>query len=164
MASVSSLDKLQNDHIYKGEDNELILSQVYTTDFICDYDLRSYPFDYQKCRMNFIMQVSQFICICRAYNFQLNCQNLKNIFFEKGMSGKFVRLVQDQLHYLGPSDLTQYFVVSYKMNESTSSINDNKGVQVDIIFSRRLLNQVLTVFLPCMLLCIVAFTTSLYRV
>ena len=58
-ASVNSWDKLQNDHIYKGEDSELILSQVYTTNFICDYDLRSYPFDYQKCSMNFIMQVSQ---------------------------------------------------------------------------------------------------------
>ena len=55
--TVSSLKEIQNDHIYKGEENELILSQVYTTQFICEYDLRNYPFDVQKCSMIFIMQV-----------------------------------------------------------------------------------------------------------
>ena len=89
---------------------------------------------------------------------------MNNIFFEKGMSGKFVRLVKDKLHYMGPADLTNYFVVSYKMNETIFSIGDNNGIQVDIIFSRRLFNQILTIFLPCMLLCILAFTTILYRV
>ena len=57
--TVSSLKEIQNDHIYKGEENELILSQVYTTQFICEYDLRNYPFDVQKCSMIFIMQVRE---------------------------------------------------------------------------------------------------------
>ena len=56
--TVSSLEEIQNDHVYKGEENELILSQVYTTDFICEYNLRNYPFDVQKCSMIFLMQVS----------------------------------------------------------------------------------------------------------
>ena len=75
-----------------------------------------------------------------------------------------MRLVKDKLHYLGPADLTQYFIKSYNITESGHSTNGNKGVQVDIVFSRRLFNQILTVFLPCMLLCIVAFTSILYRV
>ena len=58
--SASSLEEIQNDHVYKGEENELILSQVYTTDFICEYNLQNYPFDVQKCSMIFIMQVSQY--------------------------------------------------------------------------------------------------------
>ena len=59
--TVSSLEEIQNDHVYKGEENELILSQVYTTKFICIFDLRMYPFDVQKCSMIFIMQVSVLI-------------------------------------------------------------------------------------------------------
>ena len=56
-AMVSPLKVLQNDHIYSGIENELILSQVYTTSFTCEYDMRAYPFDVQKCSMIIIMQV-----------------------------------------------------------------------------------------------------------
>ena len=45
-----------------------------------------------------------------------------------------------------------------------ASTNGNKGVQVDFIFSRRLLNQVLTVFLPTIAIVIVSFCTSLFKV
>ena len=60
--------------------------------------------------------------------------------------GKFAELHMTQLKYLGAVDLTQYYVKSYSF--STISTDGNKGVQVDFILSRRLLNQVLTVFLP----------------
>ena len=57
-----------------------------------------------------------------------------------------------ELKYLGAVDLTQYFVKSYTFSDEYRYLNistyDNKGVQVDFIFSRRLLNQILTVFLP----------------
>ena len=58
-ATVSPLEVMQNDHIYSGIQNELILSQVYTTSFTCEYDMGAYPFDMQKCSMIFIMQVKQ---------------------------------------------------------------------------------------------------------
>ena len=57
-ATISPLQALQNDHIYSGIKNELILSQIYTTSFTCMYDMGSYPFDVQKCSMVFIMQVT----------------------------------------------------------------------------------------------------------
>ena len=56
-ATISPLKVMQNDHIYSGIENELILSQVYTTSFTCEYDMRAYPFDVQKCSMIIIMQV-----------------------------------------------------------------------------------------------------------
>ena len=77
-------------------------------------------------------------------------------------------MVHDRLTYLGPVDLTQYFIRSYKITNADayvrSSTHEEKGVQVDIIFSRRLLNQVITVFLPCIAICIMSFSTSYYRV
>ena len=69
---------------------------------------------------------------------------------------------------MGPVDLTQYFVKSFTIHDEENllkaSTNGNKGVQVDFIFSRRLLNQVLTVFLPTIAIVIVSFCTSLFKV
>ena len=53
----SPLEALQNDHLYKGIENELILTQVYSTSFTCEYDMAGYPFDNQRCSMVFTMQV-----------------------------------------------------------------------------------------------------------
>ena len=79
-----------------------------------------------------------------------------------------MKLVKDKLQYLGPADLTQYFIKKYTITDSDdyvmASTNGKKGIQVDIFFSRKLSNQISTVFLPCIALCIVAFTTVLYRV
>ena len=70
----------------------------------------------------------------------------------QGNSGNFVKLHMTELNYLGAVDLTQYFVKSYDFLDTAKyqniSLNGNKGVRVDFIFSRRLLNQVLTVFMP----------------
>ena len=69
---------------------------------------------------------------------------------------------------MGPVDLTQYFVKSFYMYDQDdllrTSTNGNKGVQVDFIFSRQLLNQVLTVFLPTIAIVIVSFCTSFFKV
>ena len=56
-AYASPLEYIQNDHIYYGEENVLILSQTYTTSFTCKYDMGAYPFDVQKCSMIFVLEV-----------------------------------------------------------------------------------------------------------
>ena len=60
----------------------------------------------------------------------------------QGNVGHFAKLHMTSLKYLGTVDLTQYFVKSYSFSDM------EQGVQVDFIFSRRLLNQILTVFMP----------------
>ena len=63
----------------------------------------------------------------------------------QGNVGHFAKLHMTSLKYLGTVDLTQYFVKSYSFSDI------DEGVQVDFIFSRRLLNQILTVFMPTVL-------------
>ena len=46
-----------NNIIYQGSENVLILSRVYTTTWVCEFDLTMYPFDEQKCDMIFAEQV-----------------------------------------------------------------------------------------------------------
>ena len=105
----------------------------------------------------------------------------------QGNSGNFVKLLKHQLQYLGPEDLTQYFVKSFNISDDDEYVksvtNGKTGVRVDFIFSRRLLNQILTTFMPTVrkltiiwnkiinkhspfqiFICMVSFTTSFYKV
>lgn len=43
------------DKIYSGEKNSLVLARKYYAEYGCTFDLRSFPFDDQKCIMNFTM-------------------------------------------------------------------------------------------------------------
>ena len=69
---------------------------------------------------------------------------------------------------MGPVDLTQYFIKSYNITDNDeivmASTYGNKGVIVEFILGRKRLNQIITVFLPLILLSIVSFSSSLYRV
>ena len=86
----------------------------------------------------------------------------------QGNSGNFTRLLAEKVNYLGPVDLTQYFVVSYNITDDEEmlrqSTNGFTGVKVNFVLSRRLLNQILTTFLPTIAIVIVSFSTNYYRV
>ena len=93
---------------------------------------------------------------------------LRNCFVFQGNTGNFAKLIKNELKYLGPVDLTQYFVKNFTIHDEDdllkTSTNGNKGVQIDFIFSRRLLNQVLTVFMPTIAIVIVSFCTTFFKV
>ena len=46
-----------NNHIYKGKDNNISMSRTYTIDFECNFFIHYYPFDIQQCNMNFFLPV-----------------------------------------------------------------------------------------------------------
>ena len=92
-----------------------------------------------------------------------------NIFCcKQGNSGKFAKLIKSSLEYLGPVDLREYFVKSYTVldddEELRASTHGNTGIKVNFIFSRRLLNQLLTVFMPTMCIVVVSFCASFFKV
>ena len=86
----------------------------------------------------------------------------------QGNSGNFTRLIADKLIYLGPVDLAQYFIKFYNITDSDAVLgkltNGYHGVKVNIIFSRRILNQILATFLPTIAIAIVCFSTNFWRV
>ena len=62
-ANKSPLKELTNNIVYQGSENVLILSRVYTTTWVCEFDLAMYPFDEQKCDMIFAEQVFKSVCM-----------------------------------------------------------------------------------------------------
>ena len=120
--------------IYKGSENSISMSRLYNIDFFCDYDMRWYPFDAQTCFM--VMKLG-------------------------GGTEKLVSLSPGLLKYLGPEELTQYYVKMYSIQEA--SLDNAKGLSVSITFGRRLLGTILTVYLPTVLLNVIGHVTNFFK-
>ena len=96
--------------------------RTYSERFLCDFDMSVYPFDTQECSAVFIM---------------------------KGNSGKFVKPMVDVLAYLGPIDLTQYFVEYSSMKQivippNLDAIQVKKKVLKQIVIISHTLKAIVT--------------------
>ena len=120
--------------IYKGSENKISMSRLYNIDFFCDYDMRWFPFDAQTCFM--VLKLG-------------------------GGNEKLVSLTPGPLEYLGPEELTQYYVKKYSISETI--LENAKGLSVSVTFGRRLLGTVLTVYLPTVLLNIIGHATNFFK-
>ena len=120
--------------IYRGSENSITLSRLYNIDFFCDYDMRWYPFDAQTCFM--VMKLG-------------------------GGSEELLSLIPGLLKYLGPEELTQYYVKKYTIGETT--LENAIGLSVSITFGRRLLGTILTVYLPTVLLNVIGHATNFFK-
>ena len=49
----NTLESIDNTYEFQGADNPLMMYRIYETKWICDYQMNWYPFDTQKCQMNF---------------------------------------------------------------------------------------------------------------
>ena len=113
----------QNIYVFNGKEANLEMSRAYNTEFLCDYSMAWYPFDSQTCHLDFVLDAS---------------------------AASFVELLNGTLEYWGPVELAQYFVRSTLMQEF--AYRDRTGVRVLVVFGRRLLSNILTVYVPTVLL------------
>ena len=120
--------------IYKGSENSISTSRLYNIDFFCDYDMRWYPFDAQTCFM--VLKLG-------------------------GGSEELLSLTPGLLQYLGPEELTQYYVKKYSIGETITK--NVKGISVSFTFGRRLLGTILTVYLPTVLLNVIGHATNFFK-
>ena len=134
--SLNLRNQLHLAHLYSGADNPISIARVYDPWFQCRFDMTIYPFDTQICRI--VLQMT-------------------------GNSGRFVDITPETLRYLGPTDLTQYFVKKIQMEVTTANERRSQHLKIDIVFGRRILGAMLTTFLPTILLCVVSFATNYFK-
>ena len=113
----------QNIYIFDGKEAKVEMSRVYNTEYLCEYSMAWYPFDSQTCHLDFVLDAS---------------------------AADFVQLVNGSLKYLGPVELAQYFVRDTVMKQF--EYENMSGVRVMVVFGRRLLSNILTVYVPTVLL------------
>ena len=51
----SGLDSVDEVELFRGDENPLVMKQVYTHRFQCKYDLERYPFDIQHCSIEMVL-------------------------------------------------------------------------------------------------------------
>ena len=129
-----SLETNEDVLVYKGSQNTIQINRVYEIDFLCNYDMRFYPFDIQICTMDLVID---------------------------GNTAKFINLLPGELNYFGSTDLAQYYIMSQEI--SSTNIMGKKGVKVSIQFGRRLLGTILTVYVPTILLNIIGYSTNYFK-
>ena len=130
----ADMSEVNNKYFFKGSENTIFMSRSYDTYFLCEYNMAYYPFDTQICTMDIALNVIQI---------------------------PFCQLQVESLVYKGPTDLVQYFVRSRHM--VLVNIDESKGVRVYIVLGRRLLSNILTVYLPTILLNLTGHCTTYFK-
>ena len=132
--SRTDLSHHQNIYIFPGEDTNVEMARTYATEFLCLYNMNWYPFDTQSCSLDFMLDAT---------------------------ANTFVSLMPGSLNYSGPVELTQYFVRQSTMTAHT--FDDREGVRVLVVLGRRLLSNILTVYMPTILLNIMGHVTVYFK-
>ena len=127
---------LNNVLLYKGSENKESVDKRWNIEWMCSFDMAWYPFDTQKCHM---------------------------IFF---VANDFAAIEPGMLLYMGPRELTHYHVVEVNMcpkvmGELSGKLG--KGLQVTITLRRPLVDNVLTTFLPTILLVLISHVSKVFR-
>ena len=113
----------------------LTMNQTHDKKFHCTYLLHYYPFDTQICRVD--LQLEKF-------------------------SQRNVELLPDQIKLLTDTELTQYYIQTWSLEYNDPGQTSN-GLKMEIVFKRRLTNELLTTYLPSFLLLLMSYATTFFK-
>ena len=120
--------------IYEGSNNPIIMSRVYDIEFLCGFQMQWYPFDTQTCYLEFMLEEE---------------------------IDSFVDLLPGSQQYIGPKELTQYFIKSSTIEPYERM--GKRGVRISVTLGRRLLGVFLTVYFPTVLLNLIGHGTNFFK-
>lgn len=132
----SSQEIIEETNIFYGKENKLTFEMTYTKVFQCEYQLANYPFDTQTCTVDVTVS-------------KLERQSLV--------------LTPKTIQMLGKVKLTQYFVTSWKLEYRNSS-NKAEGIQLSLNLKRRIINAMLTTYLPTTIILAIVYCTNYFKV
>ena len=119
---------------YAGDESLIVSTRFYNTEFNCIFQMDWYPFDTQVCRAVFGIAKDQ---------------------------EKFVILSSKDMEYVGSTDLALYYLLG--KSQKNKNIGARRQVVVELIFGRRLLSIILTVFIPTLLLNLIGHSTNYFK-
>ena len=129
---MSDLDNIEEINIFAGNENRLTFEMTYTKIFRCEYQLTMYPFDTQTCRV---------VMVVRKLERQL------------------IALMPKKIQMVGKVLLTQYIVKSWEM-KYINATDKADGLNIVINLKRRIVNELLTTFLPSLIILVIVYSTN----
>ena len=127
----SGLEEAHELEIFQGRENRIVMTQTYTKEFQCLYQLQRYPFDTQVCTIEMAVSV---------------------------MEKKTVTLRPEQMVLKSKTELTQYLMTKWSLESDLKG-----GVRMVVIFKRRITNELLTTYLPSLLLILTTYATTFFK-
>ena len=120
-------------YMFDGASNPVMMVRDYAIDFTCDFRLAWYPFDQQECHI--VLELSE-------------------------KDAKYIELVPQKVTYGGPFDLSQYHIQGLSIGQMKKTTG---GIVVTVTLGRKLLNTIMTTYIPTILLVIISYGTSFYH-
>ena len=147
-AKVADGDHIDNTFLSTGADNPITLQRTYKGDNLDPYVV--------TVKIDFDFVAVDFICIFELAWYPFDTQNcFMNLTLDSSI---FVMLAPNDVVYLGEVDLAQYYV------KNTTMDADDDFVVVKVTLGRRILSSLLTVYVPTLLLNIIALSTNYFKV
>ena len=131
----SGLEILDEVDIFRGDENRITMNQTYSKKFQCEYKLANYPFDTQKCSMD--MNV-------------------------RALDMRTVQLNPNMMLMKEKTLLTMYEITAWGLDYTIPG-NTNSGVKMEITLKRRIANEMMSTYLPTILLITIAFSTVYFK-
>ena len=126
---------LEETNIFEGRENKITFALAYTKLFQCKYQLSMYPFDTQACTADITVKK-----------------------FER----QALKVMPKDIEMLGNVELTQYLVTSWKLQPKIGSEMGSE-IQVILQLKRRIVSQLLTSFLPTMIILFIVYCTNYFK-
>ena len=133
--SRGGLEQVDEVELFGGDENPLIMKQVYTHRFQCEYHLEFYPFDTQTCSIEMVLS---------SYDMEM------------------VQLTPHQLIMSNNKDLALFRITEWRLQFRNSDRADD-GVRMKIVLKRKVMTVLLTTYLPSTLLLLITFATTFFK-
>ena len=131
----AELDVLEEVNIFEGKENRITFQQVYSKTFKCEYELQLYPFDTQRCTMD------------------LELRELER---------SSIRLLPKDVMMESETVLTQYIISKWSIQYKSES-DMTEGIILTLILKRRIMNELLTTYLPTVFILCIVYATNYFK-
>jgi hypothetical protein len=137
----SGMDHTDEIEIFEGNPmaltggNPVEMRQTYSKEFKCEYQLHRYPFDIQVCTID--MTVTD-------------------------LELTSTRLIPGEIFMKSQQMLTMYIITAYSIQYRNVS-DPTVGIQMQITLKRRVINELLTTYLPSVLLILISYSTTFFK-
>ena len=137
----SGLEVVDEIEIFEGNPesplggNHVEMRQTYSKQFQCEYQLQRYPFDIQVCNIDLAVM-------------ELELET--------------INLVPEDVIMKSKKELTMYIITGYSIKYKNDS-NHKEGISMQITLKRRIVNELLTTYLPSVLLILITYATTFFK-
>ena len=125
----------QNSDFWFFWDTLLDMTQTYTHGFHCLYELGNYPFDKQTCSID--IETSR-------------------------LDRATLRLKPKELWMHQKRDMTLFLINSCKLDYKNKSAHE-EGISMTIVLRRKILSEMMSTYLPSVLLLVITFATTFFK-